>query len=159
MSKHKFRLPEFLKGKCEQAKYSRWLHRKAQAHVVRDRKRNGKDSCTVSTYKERIHDAVVDGGDRDFYTGEPLDWNLIGVFDNVAAKAGRSAFKKTLWLLPTVDHTKDEKGEARFVICSWKINDAKSDLTLEEFHALCEMVLSYRNLKAEPLRIARAKPE
>jgi hypothetical protein len=147
MSTAKYSLPDFLKGKCERAKYARWLHRKAQAHASRDRKRNGKRSCTVSLYKEQIHSAVVGGGDRDFYTGEPLDWTLISTFENIAAKSGRSLYKKAFELLPTVDHTFDDKGRQKFVICSWKINDAKSDLTLEEFYTLCETVLSYRNLK------------
>jgi hypothetical protein len=74
-----------------------------------------------------------------------LDWSIIGKFENVAAKAGRSAYKKKFWLLPTVDHTIDEQGKLKFVICSWKVNDAKSDLTLTEFRELCELVLKYRD--------------
>jgi hypothetical protein len=143
----KYSLPGCLKGKCETVKYSRWLLRKASAHVRRDRKRNGKDSCTVGGYRVRIHQAVMTGGDRDFYTGEPLDWSLIGKFENIAAKAGRSPYKKRFAMLPTVDHTFDEEGKPKFVICSWKVNDAKCDLTLEEFYELCEMVLKHRASK------------
>ncbi|MCH7666911.1 MAG: hypothetical protein IH936_13415 [Acidobacteria bacterium] len=29
-----------------------------------------------------IHNAVLDGGDRDAYTGEKLDWSLISTYDN-----------------------------------------------------------------------------
>jgi hypothetical protein len=146
----KYPLPLCLAGKCDQVKYSKWLHRKASAHVTRDRKRNGRSSCTVAAYKAAIHEAVVAGGDRDFYTGEHLDWSLVSTFDNETAKAGRSIYKKSLWLLPTVDHGLDEHGKSKFVICSWKTNDAKSDLSLQEFHALCEMVLNYRDRKISP---------
>jgi hypothetical protein len=145
MTAPKYPLPPCLTGKCDQKKYSKWLDRKANAHVVRDRKRHGQTSCTVAKYKLEIHEAVKAGGDRDFYTGEHLDWSLISTFDNDKAKAGRSIYNKLLWLLPTVDHTLDEHGKQKFVICSWKINDAKSDLSLQEFHALCEMVLNYRD--------------
>jgi hypothetical protein len=147
MTKTKYRLPDCLKGKCDQPKYSKWLYRKARAHVIRDRERYGKVSCTIARYKAEIHDAVVNGGDRDFYTGEPLDWSLISTFDNNAAKAGRSAYKKKFWLLPTVDHTLDDQGRQKFVICSYKLNDAKGDLTHGEFHNVCEMVLKYRDRK------------
>jgi hypothetical protein len=145
MRESKYPLPDCLRGKCAPAKYSRWLARKAQAHVRRDRKRNGKGSCTAARYKAEIHRAVLAGGDRDFYTGELLDWSIIGKFENDAAKAGRSPYKRAFWLLPTVDHTFDERGKQKFVICSWKVNDAKSDLTLKEFHELCESVLRYRD--------------
>lgn len=138
-------LPDCLKGKCEPSRYSRWLLRKATAHARRDGKRFGKDGRTVGQYREEIHQAVMAGGDRDFYTGEPLDWSLIGRFENAAAKAGRSVYKKKFAMLPTVDHTFDENGQRKFVICSWKVNDAKCDLTLEEFHQICEAVLRYRN--------------
>jgi hypothetical protein len=146
-SKAKYLLPDWLKSKCEQAKYSLWLHRRARAHVVRDRKRKGRNSCTVARYKAAIHAAVCAGGDRDFYTGEPLDWSRIGTFENVAAKSGRSSYKKQFALLPTIDHTFDERGEQKFVICSMKVNHAKGDLTLDEFHALCELVLKHRDHK------------
>jgi hypothetical protein len=149
MKQPKYPLPDFLKDKCDQKKYSTWLHRKAQAHATRDRKRNRKRDCTVSRYKADIHNAVLSGGDRDFYTNELLDWSLISTFENDAARMGRSLYKKKFWLLPTVDHTFDERGEQKFVICSWKINDAKSDLTLEEFHALCETVLRNRDRKRD----------
>src|ERR1700735_542609 len=120
MKKSKYSLPPCLIGKCDEMKYTKWLHRKASAHVTRDRKRFGRTSCTVAGYKAAIHEAVKAGGDLDFYTGERLDWSLVSTFDNETAKAGRSRYKKSLWLLPTVDHTLDEQGKQKFVICSWK---------------------------------------
>jgi hypothetical protein len=140
----KYAMPDCLGGLCDGAAYARWLLRKARTHVKRDRRRNGKDSCAVGNYQTQIHEAVKNGGDRDFYTGEPLDWSLIGKYQNEEAKAGRSHHKKKFWMLPTVDHTFDEQGKSKFVICSWVVNDAKSDLTLSEFYSLCERVLRHR---------------
>jgi hypothetical protein len=139
----KYPLPECIRAQCTQARYSKWLHRKAMAHVRRDRKRE-KD-CTVARYEAEIHAAVCESGNRDFYTGERLDWSLISTWDNESAKRGRAKYKRTLALLPTVDHTADDHGRQKFVTCSWSVNDAKSDLTLEQFYQLCERVLKYRD--------------
>jgi hypothetical protein len=138
-----YALPDCIREKCGQVAYSRWLHRKAMAHVKRDRKRGM--LCTVSGYKERIHRAVCASGHIDFYTGEPLDWSLISTFDNQSAKDGGTEYKKKFALLPTIDHAVDSEGRPNFVICSWRVNDAKSDLTLKEFFSLCESVLAYRD--------------
>jgi hypothetical protein len=35
------------------------------------------------------------------------------------------------------------------VICSWRTNDAKSDLTRDEFVELCRKVIARANLPAE----------
>lgn len=82
-----YELPECLKGLCEGAAYVRWLRRKAQAHLKRDRKRFAPESCIGADYRRMIHEAVQNGGDRDYYTGLPLDWSLISVYDNDAAQA------------------------------------------------------------------------
>lgn len=137
-------VPDCIKGQCEQKKYSRWLHRKANAHVKRDRKRFGKDDCTVSNYKAAIHAAVCAGGERDYYTGEVLDWHLVSTYNNDASKEGKMKYKSEFALLPTVDHTFDEHGQQKFVICSWRVNDAKSDLTESEFYDLCARVIKHR---------------
>jgi len=89
MNKAKYEVPECIREKCSQAKYSRWLHAKASAHVKRDRKRL-KDGCTVKQYKNAIHAAVGAGGNLDYYTGEELDWRLVSTFDNTAAMEGGS---------------------------------------------------------------------
>src|SRR2546422_7158221 len=143
MSTLQYAMPEAIKNQCGQVKYSRWLQRKALAHVKRDRKRDR--PCTVAQYKTEIHAAICESDGRDFYTGERLNWSLISTWDNDSAKNGRAKYKKTLALLPTLDHTFDEQGRPKFVICSWYVNDVKSDLTLEEFYRLCELVLKYRD--------------
>ena len=139
-----YALPKCITG-CDQKRYERWLQRKAAAHVRRDAKRDNKH--TISEYKRAIHEAVLANGHLDYYTGEALDWSLISTFRNEEAKIGRSKYKKTLWLLPTVDHAIDANGKQQFVICSWKVNDAKGDLSHDEFCALCELVLKYRDVQ------------
>lgn len=143
MSTPRYVVPECIKGQCDQLKYSRWLHRKATAHARRDRKRDM--ACTIARYKAEIHAAVCSSGHLDFYTGEPLDWSLVSTYDNESSREGRTRYKQALALLPTVDHTVDELGRPKFVICSWYVNAAKSDLTLEKFYELCERVLKHRH--------------
>src|SRR3981189_2965527 len=94
--------------------------------------------CAVAKYKAEIHAAVCASGHLDYYTGETLDWSLISKYDNVSAKDGRSKYKESLAYLPTVDHSFDENGKPKFVICSWYVNDAKGDLPLAAFYELCE---------------------
>ena len=79
---------------------------------------------------------------RDYYTGEMLNWKLISQYRNDASKNGKRQYKKGFALLPTVDHVGDGMGPANFVICSWRTNDAKSDLTCAEFEELCRKVLA-----------------
>jgi hypothetical protein len=109
-----------------------------------DRKRQADGSVAISKYKEAIHGAVCAGGDRDFYTGESLDWSLISKYRNENAREGKKKYKKLFANLPSVDHTLDEQGNLKFVICSWSVNDSKSDMTLPEFYTLCENVLRHR---------------
>ena len=139
-----YSLPNCLVGKCEERAYVRWLRRKAQAHVIRDRKRFGRESCIGAMYRQLIHQAVQDGGDRDYYTGQLLDWDLISTYDNELSKAGRDGYLRTFANLPTVDHVIAEGGKVKFVICSWRVNDCKAHLTADEFFLLCEQVLKHR---------------
>jgi hypothetical protein len=143
MSTPHYPVPDCITDQCDQLKYSRWLQRKATAHARRDRRRD--TACTIAKYKAEIHSAVCSSGHLDFYTGEPLKWSLISTYDNESSKKGRAQYKKTLALLPTLDHTVDEQGHPKFVICSWYVNDAKSDLAIEDFYRLCERVLKHRD--------------
>jgi len=58
-------------------------------------------------------------------------------------KSGYRTYKAGFALLPTVDHVGDGLGEADFKICAWRTNDAKSDLTHDEFVALCRRVVKH----------------
>jgi len=139
----KYELPSFLKGVLTQSAYDKWLHRKAVAHVRRDRKR-GNVSATNESYKIAIHKAVIGSEGLDFYTGEQLDWHLLSQYDNKESKADGRQYKARFTLLPTADHVNDGLGPADFQICAWRTNDAKNDLLLDEFIALCERVVDYQ---------------
>ena len=143
----KHSMPEFLEGKVEPAAYERWLHRKAAAHMKRDRKRGR--ACTGAIYREAIHAAVVLSAGKDAYTGEALHWHLISTYKNEDSKEGRHAYKATFALLPTVDHVTAEATEASFRVCAWRTNDAKSDLSMESFLELCQRALTHAGYRVE----------
>jgi hypothetical protein len=138
----KYQAPAFLDGLHDQDAYERWLHRKALAHVKRDRKR-GNTTATNAEYKIAIHEAVVMSEGRDAYTGEDLDWSLLSTYNNDASKRGGRAYKKRFELLPSVDHVDDGLGPASFKICSWRTNDCKNDLSLLELRRFCRLVLEH----------------
>jgi len=138
----KYPLPSFLEGRCTPSAYYKWLHGKARTILRRDKKRK-KPYALVATravYKEKIHKAVTDGGQYDPYTGEPLAWKLISKWDSRSDHP--DGYKKKFALLPTVDHITPDVLE--FEICSWKINDAKCDLTPTEFMELCKKVVKFK---------------
>lgn len=139
-----FPLPPFLEGRLTQAAYVRWLHRKAAAHVKRDRKR-ADHPITGSHYRNRIHAAVVNSKGLDFYTGEPLAWEMVSTYSNEESKAQRSIYKAGFALLPTADHVLLDDGSYDFVICGWRTNDAKNDLCHAEFIELCRRVISHHD--------------
>lgn len=141
MSK-KYALPAFLVGAVDQAAYLRWLTRKAQTHVRRDRKR-GNVAAIGEAYRLAIHGAVVASGGRDTYTGEALDWSLLSQYDNDSSTEGGRTYKHSFSRLPTVDHVGDGLGPADFGICSWRVNDAKHDLDIPAFLGLCQAVLKH----------------
>ena len=119
----------------------RWLHRKAQAHAVRDRRR-WKRRVKISEYKQAIHAAVLRSQGRDHWTREPLDWSLLSKYDNAESRALGLAYKRRFALLPTVDHVDPERETAEFEICGWRTNDCKNDLTLRELRRFCRKILS-----------------
>jgi hypothetical protein len=142
MSK-KYPLPDFLKGQITQEVYERWLRRKAQAHVIRDRRRFNNSIINGENYRIAIHDAVLKSNGNDFYTGEKLDWSLISKYDNDKSKKDKGDYKKIFALLPTVDHFDDGRDSINFKICGWRTNDAKNDMKLQDFLALCQAILEH----------------
>jgi hypothetical protein len=144
----RYQRPSFLDDVITQDVYERWLQRKAQAHVKRDRRR-GNETCSVSSYKQAIHNAVVSSNGIDAYTLEPLEWNLVSTNDNVESNKHGRNYKARFALLPTVDHVGDGTGQAYFVICAWRTNDAKNDLSYEEFISLCKKVVAANIMLSE----------
>ncbi|MCU1136993.1 hypothetical protein [Stenotrophomonas maltophilia] len=143
----KYALPAFLESIVTDDAYERWLFRKAQAHVKRDRLRG--HTCTGSGYRSAIHAAVILSNGLDAYTGEKLNWALISTYDNDASKEGRHEYKAGLALLPTVDHVNADATAASFKICGWRTNDAKHDLSVDAFLDLCRSVLIHAGYRVE----------
>jgi len=114
-------------------------------HVRRDRS-SGNISASNEEYKIALHDAVCKSKGFDAYTHEKLDWSLLSKYNNEESKKGSRAYKKKFALLPSVDHVGDGTGTADFEICAWRTNDAKNDLTYDEFVDLCKKVLDATNL-------------
>jgi len=141
-------LPPFLVGCVTEAAYERWLDRKAIAHMRRDRLRG--HTCTRATYKEAIHLAVLASEGKDHYTGEALDWSLISTYTNAESQNGRHAYKLGFALLPTIDHVSASATQATFKICAWRTNDAKHDLSVSDFVALCRRVLEHQGYTVMP---------
>lgn len=152
----KYAAPAWLARQDKRGGYETWLHRRATAHVRRDRKR-GHIAATVAEYKAAIHTAVVRSQGRDAYTGERLRWELISTYDNDQSKAHRRAYKHGFALLPTVDHVGDGTGPADFVICAWRTNDAKADLSWKEFLALCRRVVRFHDRRVVRMPRRRAR--
>jgi hypothetical protein len=100
-------------------------------------------TATVESYKRAIHDAVMQSEGLDAYTGLPLRWELISKYNNDATTAGRREYKSKFADLPTVDHVGNGVGPPDFRICAWRTNDAKNDLSHEDFVALCRAVLDH----------------
>lgn len=144
MTPRLYSLPSSLGDRVPEDQYRKWLQRKAQALVKRDRKR-GIAHATISKYKEAIHKTIVRDGPFDWYTGEKLDWSLISKYSNEEARESKRKVKLKYARLPTVDHEDDGQGEPHFRICGWAVNDAKNDLPLADFLRLCEKVLAHRD--------------
>lgn len=142
MTSKKYPFPDFLKSKCTEEKYLRWLSAKSRAHIRRDKKR-GLTNPSNEKYKIAIHEAVLSSKGFDYYTGKKLDWHLIGQYNNSEAKSKKRDYRKEFQNLPTIDHVNDINGKLEFKICSSKVNDAKSDMTLEEFIELCKLVVKH----------------
>jgi hypothetical protein len=62
---------------------------------------------------------------------------------------GGREYKARFALLPSVDHVADGTGPADFRMCAWRTNDAKSDLSYQEFLDLCRKVVTAANKHAK----------
>jgi hypothetical protein len=134
-------VPGFLSGRVTQKQYSRWLEGRGKDLFTRDRQRRKPFALksSRSLYKSLIHYAVVNAGEFDPFTGDRLSWELIGTWTDVNTEARRpDAYDAKYALMPTVDHKDPDVLE--FEICSWKINNAKGNLTPREFIALCKRI-------------------
>ncbi len=138
----KYRIPEFWKSEIS---YQSWISKKASTHLKRDQNR-GNTTATHKQYKDAIHQAVFECKGFDIYTGDSLEWSLIGKYNNKEAKEAKEKgenYKKKFAKLPTIDHV--EYAKPNFKICSWEVNDAKNDLTLDGFIELCKKTIKHNS--------------
>ncbi len=140
----KYEKPSFIEKSVSQKNYEKWLYRRAQAHIRRDRKK-GDTKSTPEEYRVAIQKAVCESKGLDAYTGEHMHWNLISTFNNDEAKKGKSEYKKRFKDMPTVDHEEGFQSKLKFKICAWAVNDAKSDLSLKDFVELCKQIIKYNS--------------
>ena len=119
-------------------KYSELIQRKAVAVTRRDKRRDGKYS--VKEAIEAIHEAFHRCNGFDPYDGSKLDPELLGTYDNNRSKEKGAAYKREMAMLPTIDHV-TAKPVPDFEIVSWQTNDAKGDMSPDEFIAYCHRVV------------------
>ena len=132
-------------------KFSKWVMKKGYSLYQRDRKRAKVEfKYTYTDYHSKICDAIqnIPNAGEDCYTGEKLAWDLIGQYDNSKAKQGGKKYKRKFALMPTLDHINAE-AKPEFVICSWRMNDAKNDLSEFAFTKLCIRFLRKKGFKVK----------
>lgn len=142
----KYLLPLFLKKHSSEKIYKKWLYGKAKSLKKRDEKRYKKKKISLSFYKEKIHEAVIQSEGKDFYTNKKLDWELIGKWNNEKARNGGHEYRKKFYNLPTVDHfdpnpKKFDTQNPGFKICSLIVNDVKNDLSHKKLIRLCKILI------------------
>lgn len=120
--------------------YPGWVQRKAVTLCKRDQKRGGRGN--VQDYRLAIHNAVVASGGLDHWTGEQLDWHLIGSYDPKQAETDGAEHKRRFALLPTPSQPSGNP-EPAFVICAWRTNDARHDMRPEELLEFCRRVVAH----------------
>lgn len=145
----KYAVPDCIRALgVEQHVYGRWLMGRAVAHRKRDTKRavkTGQLPPALAKYQDAIHTAASRCGGICEYTREPLMWTIIGTWNNHDAAVGGAAYKRKFARMPTVDHVHGEDGLPIALddlrVTSWELNDAKGDLSFNQFLALCRLVV------------------
>ena len=132
--------PDFLEDTVK-PRYKRWLDRKAQSLVARDKRRRREKKVLKADYKKKIHDAVERSNGQDYYTGKPLKWCLISKYNGRDAQKGGVWYRREFADLPTVDHEDPTSPETDFRICALRTNDCKSDLKVEQLEKFCRTFL------------------
>ncbi len=135
----KYPKPSFIP--VTQSEYQKWLSRKSKSIFSRSLKKDNA-KMKLEDIKKEVHEAVRKSQGVDFYTGEKLDWHLIGKYDGKKAKEGGLEYHRKFALLPTVDHYEDRRSP-KFAVAGWVVNDAKNYLSHAEFIELCRKVLRH----------------
>jgi hypothetical protein len=148
---HKYDLPPFLLGILSVSAYDKWLNCKADSLRTRDirLKRPFPETCSKAIYKQKIHAAILAGGEKDPYTGDALRWDLVGAWDKtkealLCLPPARAGLGKEYFLMPTVDHCDPCADQLNFEICSWIVNSSKTLMNPQEYVDLCRKVAGNR---------------
>ena len=145
---HPYPAPAFVRAlKVPCARYGEWLEKQAQSCRLRD-KREGKPG--IEEYRKRIHQAVLASEGRDFYTGEPLEWNRL---NHVLPLSGGRKRHLQRGHYPSVDHYTGTSC-LDFRLCSALVNHAKGPLSHQQFLELCQKVVSQRQRREAAKRAA-----
>ena len=88
-------MPTSLAEVVEQPVYEKWLHRRAVAHVRRDKRKRKNQTATTELYKQAIHKAVSESNGLDAYTKERLDWTLLSEWNNEDSMKGGRVYKRS----------------------------------------------------------------
>ncbi len=131
--------------KSDSETYKRWLNRNANSLMKRDRKRGG--TYRVKEAMDAIHEAMHRSDGIDPFDGQTMDSELLGVYDHAQSKERGAAYRREFDRLPTVDHRNAEP-VCDFQIVSWQTNDAKGDLSPEDYVAHCLAVVNHHRLKS-----------
>jgi hypothetical protein len=136
-----YTLPPFLQGVVSLKDYRKWLDHRGLVLRQNDLKlkRPYAKLNFTSAYKENIHQAVLDGGQFDPFTGEKINWGLI-TEDKTKGKG--NFIDNGYAMYPAVDHINPE--EFGFEICSWISNESKACMTPDQFVDFCRKVVSFR---------------
>jgi hypothetical protein len=138
-----YSLPPFLEGVISVTDYRHWLENRGTVLRQTDIKLKRPYAKLNSTmaYKQKIHQAVLDGGQFDPYTGEKINWGLISrekTLNNV------NFIDSGYAMHPAVDHINPE--EFGFEICTWISNESKTCMTSDQFVDFCRKVTRFRGM-------------
>lgn len=144
-------LPSFLENVCTRIVFIKWLNKKCWFLHKRDLKNNKSFAadCTRLQYKEQIYQSVNETGLIDPYTGDIMQYELIGKWDSNAAKNGGLAYSKQFALLPTADHIDPQGDKLELEICSWRVNMMKADFNPTDFISFCSKVVTNNKFTSE----------
>jgi hypothetical protein len=144
-------LPPSLAGKITKSAYSLWFGTKVTDLLAMDRLRNRPYAKPGAgdLYEQKLEEALAVNALIDPFTGDSLDWSLVGKWSAPPNGDKEKAFD----LLPTVDHKDPYSPVLEFEICSWLINRCKSCLTPEEFVALCAKINDHGGSISPPTKL------
>jgi hypothetical protein len=135
-------VPSFLTEQgISQHTYGKWLDKVTAAITKRDRVRLKPAIIMPAVVRSAVHNAVCDGGDKDYYTGEPLDWRLLQHFNLEPTRADKANHYRA----PSVDHYVLSATNPVFRICSLRTNKCKSDYSLQELEDFCKKFLAHQS--------------